>query len=254
MHKSKPNFMDLEENKSSLESSKVVILPVPFEKTVSFGKGTAKGPGAIIYASSSLEEYDDELDLEPSKAGIHTFDEISTDIESEEMIEKVADVCSSLENKFVITIGGEHSITVGAVKGHKKSYEDFSVLSIDAHCDLRNIYEESKLSHACVMRRVIEMDIPVVEVGIRSYSLEEAEFIKNSDKVKIFHARDIIGNSNRSWINEVVSELKHKVYISFDVDGLDPSLMPSTGTPEPGGLTWYDATSLLKEVFTKKKT
>lgn len=249
------NFMDLDEENSTFETSKVVVLPVPYEKTVTFGTGTSKGPSSIIHASTSIEMYDDELDCEHSEIGIHTFPELKCDIAPEKMFELVRESCSELidKEKFVITLGGEHSITAGAVKAHKDHFEDFSVLSIDAHCDLRASYEGTKYSHACVMRRVVEEGIPVVQVGIRSCSVEEAEFLKKTDKVKVFHARDIVKKHNKNWIDDVVFSLKSQVYLSIDLDGFDPSLIPSTGTPEPGGLSWYDVVSLLKKVFSEKE-
>ena len=251
----KTNFLDLDEKDSPVESSKVVIFPVPYEKTVSFVKGTSKGPNAIIYASTSLEHYDDELGFEPSRVGIHTLEQTEYNISPEDMVKKVCKKADELikKGKFVITLGGEHSITIGTIKGFKKNFDNFSVLSIDAHCDLRDSYEELKLSHACVMRRVVDENIHVVEVGIRSYSTEEADFIKQTDQVKVFHAIDILNQPNRSWIDQVVESLKPKVYISFDVDGLDTAIMPSTGTPEPGGLSWYDSISLLKKVFSERE-
>lgn len=247
--------MGLDDENSTLETSKVVVLPVPYEKTVTFGTGTSKGPSSIIHASTSIEMYDDELDCEPSEIGIHTLPELKCDIAPEKMFKLVRESCSGLiyQEKFIITLGGEHSITAGAVKGHKDHFEGFSVLSIDAHCDLRDSYEGKKYSHACVMRRIVEEGIPVVQVGIRSYSVQEAEFLKKTDKVKVFHARDIVKKHNKNWIDDVVLSLKSQVYLSIDVDGFDPSIIPSTGTPEPGGLSWYDVVSLLKKVFSEKE-
>ena len=176
------NFMDFDDENSTFETSKVVVLPVPYEKTVTFGTGTSKGPSSIIHASTSIEMYDDELDCEPSEIGIHTFPELKCDVDPEDLVVCVSKTCSELidKEKFVITLGGEHIVTLGVVRGHKYHFEDFSVLSIDAHCDLRDSYEGTKYSHACVMRRVVEEGIPVVQVGIRSHSVEEAEFQKKN--------------------------------------------------------------------------
>lgn len=248
------NFLDLDEEESGFENSKVLILPVPYEKTVTFGKGTSKGPRSIIYASTSIELYDDELRCEPHKAGIHTLPELECSAAPEDMVGRVQAECKRLLDlgKFIIMLGGEHSITLGAVKAHRQAGKEFSVLNIDAHCDLRDSYEGTPYNHACVMRRALDEGCPLVECGIRSYSIEEAEFIKTRDDVKIFHARDIVEKANTNWIDDAVSSLSQDVYISFDVDSLDPSVMPSTGTPEPGGLSWYDVTSLLRKIFQEK--
>jgi len=246
------NFMDLDDEFSSYENSKVVIVPIPYEKTVSFGKGTAKGPSAIIKASTSIELYDDELHCEPADVGIHTLKEINSDFDPEQATNLILSTNGKLikDGKFVINLGGEHTITLGAVLGHKLFYEDISVLSIDAHCDLRDTYEDRKICHATVMRRVVEENIPVVEVGIRSYSKEESQYIINSEDVAIINASEI--QNNEDWIGQAISNLKERVYLSIDVDGLDPSIIPSTGTPEPGGLGWYQALELLKRLFLER--
>jgi len=245
------NFLGLNEEDSALETSKVVILPVPYERTVSFGRGTSKGPHSIIYASRSLELYDDELGYEPYEVGIHTLPELESNVDPEQMVGDLSEVCSELldSGKFIITLGGEHSITYGAVKGHKNKLGEFSVLNIDAHCDLRDSYEGTKFNHACVMRRILEEGISVTEVGIRSYSAEEAEFIKKGKDLKIIHAREIKESNQNKWIEEALPALLPKVYISVDMDAFDPSIVPGTGTPEPGGLDWYQVIRLIREVF-----
>ena len=246
------NFMDLDDEFSAYESSKVVIVPIPYEKTVSYGSGTSKGPSAIIDASRSIELYDDELHCEPADIGIHTLKEIDYDFEPEQFTDVIKSTNESLlgDDKFIINLGGEHTITLGSVLGFKSFYEDFSVLSIDAHCDLRDEYEGKKICHASVMSRIVEQGIPIVEVGIRSYSKEESQYIIGSEDVVVVHANEI--DKNGEWINQVVSNLKEKVYLSIDVDGFDPSVIPSTGTPEPGGLGWYQVLSLLKKLFSDK--
>lgn len=247
------NFMDLDDEFSAYENSKVVIVPIPYEKTVSFGKGTSKGPSAILHASTSIELYDDELHCEPADIGIHTLKGIDNSFEPEQTIELIKSANESLleNDKFIINLGGEHTVTIGSVLGFKSFYEDFSVLSIDAHCDLRDTYEDKKVCHATVMRRVVELGVPVVEVGIRSYSKEESQYIINSEDVVVIHANEI--QENRDWVNQAISNLKDKVYLSIDVDGLDPSIIPATGTPEPGGLGWYQVLSLLKQLFIERE-
>ena len=247
------NFMDLDDEFSAYENSKVVIVPIPYEKTVSFGKGTANGPSAIIKASSSIELYDDELHCEPADIGIHTFDLLDSDSDTEQITSDIQSVCQKLldDGKFIVNLGGEHTITLGSVLGFKSFFKDFSVLSIDAHCDLRDIYEDKKISHATVMRRVVELGVPVVEVGIRSYSKEESQYIINSEDVVVIHATEI--QNNGDWIHQTISNLKDKVYLSIDVDGLDPSIIPTTGTPEPGGIGWYQALELLRKLFFERE-
>jgi len=249
------NFLGLDEEESALDTSEVVILPVPFERTVSFGRGTSKGPHSIIYASRSLELYDDELGYEPSGVGIHTLSELESNVDPQQMVGDLSEVCSELldSGKFIITLGGEHSITYGTVKAHKDKFGEFSVLNIDAHCDLRDTYEGTKYNHACVMRRILEEGINVTEVGIRSYCAEEAEFIKNRKDVKIIHAREIAEGKKDDWVKETLTTLLPKVYISIDTDAFDPSIVPGTGTPEPGGLDWYQVTRLIRDVFRSRE-
>lgn len=252
------SFLGLDDEDSGFESSKIVILPVPFERTVSFGRGTSRGPHSIIYASRSLELYDDELECEPFKAGIHTLPELECGVSPQDMVREVQTVCAKLLelDKFIITLGGEHSITLGAVKAHKNKIGEFSVLNIDAHTDLRDSYEGTRYNHACVMRRVLEEGCPVLQAGIRSYSKEEADFIRGRSDLKVIHAREILesgGNGDNKCIEDAVSYLLPKVYISVDVDAFDPSIIPSTGTPEPGGLGWYDVLGLLRKTFRSRE-
>jgi len=252
MSDTQSNFMDLDDEFSSYENSGVVIVPIPYEKTVSFGKGTSKGPSAIIKASTSIELYDEELHCEPADVGIHTLKKLDYDFDPEQITSLIQSTSAKLveDDKFVINLGGEHTISLGAVLGFKDFYEDFSVLSIDAHCDLRDTYEGKKICHATVMRRIVEENIPVVEVGIRSYSKEESQYIINSENVAIIHASEI--QQDTDWIGQAISNLKEKVYLSIDVDGFDPSIIPTTGTPEPGGLGWYQTLGLLKSLFLER--
>ena len=249
------NFLGLQEPDSQFEGSKVVVLPVPYERTVSFGRGTSRGPSSIIYASRSLELYDDELGFEPCKVGIHTLSELELDVEPKDMIRDVSRTCKSLldADKFIVVLGGEHLITYGVVAGHREKHCEFSVLSVDAHCDLRNFYEGTKLNHACVMRRIVETGCPVTQVGIRSYSSEEAEFIKVGERINVIHAREILREDSESWVERALSSLLPKVYISVDIDVFDPSIAPGTGTPEPGGLGWYEVLELIKSVFQSRE-
>lgn len=243
------NFGALEKEFSSYKKSKAVILPVPYEGTVTYGKGTANGPKAIIESSKNMELYDIELDKEISNVGIHTLKELKVEKQPENVISQVYDSVKKIinDNKFPVVLGGEHSITLGAVNALKEKYNNLSVLQIDAHSDLRNSYEGTMFSHACVMRRVIET-CQIVQVGIRSMDIEEAEFIKKTNHKNIFFAKDMHNN----WQDKAINLLTNNVYITIDLDGLNPSIMPSTGTPEPGGMLWYQTINFLRKVAENK--
>lgn len=247
----KMRFAGLLPEESVFETSRFVILPVPYEETVTFLRGTCKGPKAIIDASQYLELYDEEFDGEPYRAGIHTLPEMAPEKEPQIMLEKLADRVAEIVSpkRTLVTLGGEHSITVGIIRGLREHYPKLSVLFLDAHADLRGEFEGLKLSHACVARRVYEM-APVVEVGVRSLSLEEAEFIKR-EKLSIYYASELA--AGRPTLKEVVGRLSEIVYVSVDLDVFDPSLMPSVGTPEPGGLGWYETLELLRLVAERKR-
>lgn len=245
------NFLGLEEEYPSYENAKVVVLSVPYEGTVSYGKGTSKGPKAIINASKQVELYDKEIGKNVSDIGIYTLEGVTLEKTPEKMVEIVyGAVKKELDkNKFVVMLGGDHSISSGAIRAFKEKFPDLSVLQIDAHSDLREEYEGSKFNHACIMRRVFDMKIPFIQVGIRSFCDEEAGFIKRND-LKLFYADDIYKKDK--WMNEAVDRLTENVFITIDLDGLDPSIMPATGTPEPGGLGWYQVLNLLKKIAKTK--
>jgi agmatinase len=242
------NFGGLEEKYTHFETSKVVILPIPYDGTSTWLKGADKGPDAIIDASINLEFYDIELDIEPYTVGIHTLPPLKDFSSPEEMaICTYNETIKYLPDKFVICIGGEHSISYGPIKAHVEKFDDITVLQLDAHTDLRDEYNNSKYNHACVMARVKEL-CPIVHVGIRSQCVEE---LNSFTKENIFFAHEIRKITN--WTDKVVNAIKTKnVYITIDLDVFDPSIMPSTGTPEPGGLTWYDVIDLLEKVFKNK--
>lgn len=242
------NFGGLEEKFSMYESSNVVILPVPYDGTSTWIKGADKGPEAILEASANMELYDIEYNTEFYTIGIHTLPYVGPYNSPEEMVEDVYKHAKiHVSNKFVITLGGEHSISYGPIKAHVEEYYPITVLHLDAHSDLRDEYDGSKFNHACVMARVKEL-CPIVHVGIRSQCIEE---ISNFEKENIFYAHKLY--YNRYWIEDVISSIKtDNVYISVDLDVFDPSIMPSTGTPEPGGLQWYDTLELLEETFKKR--
>lgn len=245
------NFADAEPEFSDYKKSKVVVLPVAFEGTVSYGKGTSRGPRAIIEASKNLEWWEDGKNI--AYVGINTAPEIREKKVSS-VLEKIYSVSKKFisDGKFVVMLGGEHSITPGLVKAYNEKFSDLSVLQIDAHSDLREEYEFEKNSHACAMKRVMDLGVKVVQVGIRSTSEEELESF-NKNRANIFTATEINRKNNESWVDDVVAKLTDNVFVTIDVDGLDTGIMPSTGTPEPGGLGWYQVLNLMKKISERKK-
>ena len=244
----KINFGDLPQANSQLENSKIVILPVPYDGTSTWGKGADKGPAAIIEASANMELYDIETDSEVYKKNIFTAEPVIEKGGPEKMVKKVKSAVSGFlsQEKFIVTLGGEHSVAVGAVQAYAEKFKNLSVLQLDAHSDLRPEYQGSKYSHASVMSRVREL-CPIVQVGIRSMGVIEKPFI---DKMRVFFAEKIYNKT--SWQNQAISKLTGKVYITIDLDVFDPGVLPSTGTPEPGGLGWYQVLDFLKKVIDKK--
>ena len=228
------------------DTSKVVILPIPYDGTSTWMKGANKGPEAIIEASGHMELYDIDTDSEVYTIGLHTADPVSENSSPEAMVESSYSRVKSFlqDGKFVVSIGGEHSVSIGSIKAYAEYFKDLSILQFDAHTDLRQEYEGSKYNHACVMARASEW-CPFVQVGIRSMDIEELPYIQ---KNRIFYAKEIRSGMNPEWIDKVVAQLSSNVYITIDLDGLDPSIMPSTGTPEPGGLYYYDLINLVERV------
>jgi agmatinase len=243
------SFGDLPGEYSNLRDARIVIVPVPYDKTSTWIKGADKGPAAIIEASANMELYDIETDCEVYRKGIFTADALKVGgLLPEDMIETVTEEVRHYieKEKFTVVVGGEHSVSIGSIRAHAENNKDITVLQLDAHSDLRNEYNGSKYNHACVMARAREA-CPIVQVGIRSMDSSEKEFV---DRGRVFFAEDI--HNRTDWINEAVGKLSEKIYITIDLDVFDPSIMPSTGTPEPGGLLWYDVLRLLKTVSDKK--
>jgi agmatinase len=238
---------------SDYESSKVVLVPIPYDATTSWKTGTREGPGSIISASSALELFDEELLYSPADVGIATLEPLEPDVRGPEwMVKSIEDFCKAPvgDSKFVIGIGGEHTISLGCLAAQVAFHgSQVSVLQIDAHADLRDSYLGSKYCHACVMRRVFEKKLNMVQVGIRSFSKEEYDFMQKNG-IKPIGMNEI--RSSASWIDDLIERLSSKVYITLDLDGLDPSVCPGVGTPEPGGLDWYELTGLLRNVFEKR--
>ena len=250
------NYISLEEEYSSLKKSKVVVMQVPYDKTATYIKGTVNGPQAIIDASRKMELFDEELNQETYKIGIHTMDPLPVqDLAPEAMVDKV--YASTMEllkaNKFPVILGGEHSLSIGSVKAFKEVYPDLSVLHLDAHYDMRDEYFGSKFNHGCVARRISEI-CPIVQTGTRSLSREEKDFLATqagSTSVKTVSVYDIL--EMPLWKDVISHGLSEHVYVSIDLDVFDPSLMPAVGTPEPGGIGWYETLDLLREVAKDKK-
>ena len=238
---------------TSYKDAKAVILPVPYEGTVTYGKGTANGPKAIIEASRHMELYDEEIGINTAeKIGISTLKELNVKKDKPEaMLEKVKKAVKIVadDKKMPVILGGEHSISSAPVEILKERYNNLSVLQLDAHADLRNRYNGTIYSHACIMHRILDLDVPFVQVGIRSVCEEDTRVIKRK-KIPVFWAKDIYNNNN--WFDKAISKLSDNVYVTIDLDVFDPSIMPSTGTPEPGGLTWYNVINFLKEVAKQK--
>lgn len=239
------NFGDLPKEYSNLQDSKIVIIPVAYDRTSTWIKGADKGPQAIIEASANMELYDIETDSQVYLKGIFTDETISSVSAPEDMVETVRKKVHQYirSDKFTVVIGGEHSVSIGSIKAHAQNHTGITVLQLDAHTDLRDQYQGSKYNHACVMARAREIS-PIVQVGIRSMDSSEKDLI---DRNNTFFAKDIYYNTD--WVQRIVSKLSDRVYITIDLDVFDCSVMPSTGTPEPGGLLWYDVLSLLKAVF-----
>jgi agmatinase len=252
------NFGHLAAEDSAFETSRVVVLPVPYDGTTCYRPGAREGPLAIIDASRNLELYDAELHRSLYRVGIHTSraaEIINGDAAA--MVARVEQITEHLldAGKWVLTLGGDHLVAIGAIRAHAHRYPDLSVLQFDAHADLRESYEGVRDSAATVMRRTLEVCPNIAQVGIRSLSEPEAWFARDQH-IPQWLAADIheqTRTGQREWIDHVVDVLHERVYITFDVDCFDPSLMPGTGTPEPGGLGWYDALALLTAVATHRQ-
>ena len=251
------NFLGLEEGASFAEAD-VVILPVPYEATVSYQGGTKHGPRAILEASRYIELYDQELDAEPAEVGVATLPALhlsgaGPEAAVRELREAYDAVLDAAGDRLVILLGGEHSITSAPVLAHaaraKARGKRLSVLQFDAHSDLRLEYEGSPYSHAAVMARCME-EADIVSVGIRALTREERELIRERDSLTTIFAEEMW--NDEAWIDRALAALGDTVYLTFDVDYFDPSLIPATGTPEPGGPPWYPTLKLLRRVFAEK--
>lgn len=248
-------FGGIEEAKfSDFEQAHILIFPVAYEGTVSYGVGTGKGAEAIINASRNMELYDEETDTEVYKVGIHTLEEFAPRETPAVMIQALYEQTTELlrTKKFLCMLGGEHSVSAPVIRAHNEKFHNISILQIDAHADLRDEYDGTPHSHASIMARTVkDLKIPAVQVGIRSISAEEARSLDYLPQTKIFWAKDIVGHTD--WIDEAIESLTENVYLTIDIDGLDPSLVPTTGTPEPGGLGWYEVLTLIRRLAEKRR-
>jgi agmatinase len=245
-------FGGLESPLSNYENARVAILPVPYDGTTSYLSGSRAGPAAILSASCNMELFDEELFFDPSEVGITTLPAVEVDARGPEWMNTAIRTNALVpirDGKFLITLGGEHSITVGCLDAQLETHGEVDVLQIDAHADLRDEYQQSPYSHACVMRRVREKS-KAVQVGIRSCSQEEHDHIKKNN-LELFTMNLI--RQNPDWVEQVIERLGPRVYVSIDLDGLDPSVCPGVGTPEPGGLSWHQVTGLMREVFKRRE-
>jgi agmatinase len=237
-------------------TARVVVLPVPYDSTTTARAGARDGPRAIIDASEDMELYDLALGREPYRVGIHTLPELAAHTGSPEaMVRRVEEVVGEVleGGKFVVTLGGEHTVAVGAVRAYVRRQRDLSVLALDAHADLREEYLDTPYNHACTLRRVLEALLPgdgepLVQVGLRSASAEEAAFIR--EKGLPFYAPRTL---REAGLNALLASLRDNVYVTIDLDGLDPSQIAAVGTPEPGGLLWDEVSDLLAAVAGQKR-
>lgn len=249
------NFLAIDNEFSNFETSNIVVLPVPFEATTSYGKGTKNGPEAILQASAYVEFFDDELQQEICfEKGIATLLPLETPADNPELsLNIIYNTIKELlkKDKFVVTLGGEHSISAPIIQAHQEKFREISLLQFDAHSDLRDLYEGTSFSHACVMARVLEFfhsPNDLVQVGIRAQCIEEFNLIKTK-KIKTYYAHKIrTGFYGSNWQKHIVDNLKEKIYITFDVDFFDPSLMPATGTPEPDGFYYNETIEIFREI------
>ncbi|MEW6672212.1 MAG: agmatinase [Thermodesulfobacteriota bacterium] len=243
------NFGGDEVPAAGLEGADIVVLPLCYEQAVSYGTGSKEGPFHILDASVQLESMDEESLVNWGEFRIHTAAPLFPPGDPETAVARMEAVAADMisRKKFLLSLGGDHAVSIGPIRAAARQYPDIGVLQFDAHLDLREKWNGSRFNHACVMRRVVEdMGVPVVQVGIRSFSTEEADYIQSKGLKPFFAHR--LDPADPSWIQEVVDRLPRRVYVTIDLDGLDPSVLPGTGTPEPGGLSYRQLVGLIKAV------
>ena len=251
IHLTPDNFLGLPDECSSLERAEVLILPIPFEATVSYGGGTRNGPAAIIEASQQVELYDREFDREPAtEYGVHTLPALELASDPATAVDQIAAAAREAagSGKLLVGLGGEHTVSVGFGRGLLEAVGGpLTIVQIDAHSDLRDSYEGTPYSHACIARRLLELDgiDQVLQLGIRSVCTEEVQFVReNPQRARVWYAEQV---HDGRWLAEFVQRVRgRRVYLTIDVDGLDPAIVPATGTPEPDGLTWSETLQILR--------
>ncbi|MDC7996436.1 agmatinase [Gilvibacter sediminis] len=246
--KTKKTFAGIPAEFAGYDAAKIVLLPVPYDGTSSWIKGADKGPQAFLSAAENMELYDIETDSEVYKQGIYLHESLEGFNRVDDMVLQVYQTTKKQlhKNKFVTLMGGEHSISIGAMRAFNEHFEDLTVLQLDAHADLRATYEGSPFNHACAMHEINQM-ANLVQVGIRSMdSSEKSEMIEDN----VFFAHDMANDD--FWMEEALARMSDNVYITVDLDAFDPSILPATGTPEPGGLLWYETLEFLQKVFKNK--
>ncbi|MCK9195794.1 MAG: agmatinase [Syntrophales bacterium] len=244
------NFGGIEPECAAYDGATFAVIPVPYDLTSTYQSGSRQGPAAILAASANMELYDEELQKVTYREGIFTAAPIEVDARGpDRMVGAIRQVVSDvlMDGKIPVLLGGEHSITLGAVQAVQAAFPNLTVLQLDAHADLRESYQGTPYSHACIARRIQEL-CPLVQAGIRSMSEEEAVFMKEQS-IKTFSADFILDEP--AWIDKICEHLTGDIYVTIDLDVLDPAFMPSTGTPEPGGVSWHDVLRLIREVSKK---
>lgn len=247
------NFGFLEPADCDYATSRVAVLPVPFERTTSYGKGTAAGPAGILRASQAMELWDEELQSEPYRQGIATLPPFLPEaFDMAAALLELQEECRAhmAAGKFLVTLGGEHSLSIAPVRAARAVFGEVGVVQFDAHADLRAEFDGTPYSHASVMRRVVEDGVPTLAIGIRSLSRPEAEFARERGLPIVWASE--LEHARERW-RAHLSALPEKVYLTFDIDFFDPALVPATGTPEPGGGHWYPTLALLRELFMAKE-
>ena len=247
------HFGDSDVPDSGREDADIVILPLCYEAAPYYGEGAGDGPYHILNASAQLEDIDEETLIDWSGLNIHTHPAVVPDGSPEHAVEQMKQAAEKIlrENKFLLTLGGDHAASIGPITAAADRYPELGVLQIDAHLDLRDVWNGSRYNHACVMRRAAaDRNLPVVQVGIRSFSKEEYAFLKKTNFTTLF-AHDMDG-PDQDWIEMVINALPDTVYLTIDLDGLDPSVVPGTGTPEPGGLSYRQLIRLIRNVGRSK--
>ncbi|WPY98416.1 MULTISPECIES: agmatinase [unclassified Christiangramia] len=243
---SKKNYAGIPDKYARIDEAKVVLIPVPYDGTSTWQKGADKGPDAFLDASENMELYDIETNTEVYKKGIYLAPPVTEDSSPEKMVEAVYKTTKNYikQEKFVTLFGGEHSVSIGSIKAFNESFSDLTVVQLDAHADLRPEYEGSTCNHACALHEASKTT-NLVQVGIRSMDISEKDHM---DENQVYFAHDLY----EDWQEDAIGQMTPNVFITIDLDAFDPSIMPSTGTPEPGGLFWYETLEFLKMMFKKK--